>query len=99
LNQTLEHRVAARTPELAAANLDLEAFSYSVSHDLRAPLRAIDGFAQILSEDYAAPMSSETYDYLLRIQQSTRHMAQLVDDLLNFARLGRNALRLFVSWP
>ncbi|HUG13776.1 MAG TPA: PAS domain S-box protein, partial [Thermomicrobiales bacterium] len=93
LNEQLERRVAERTAELEAANRELEAFSYSVSHDLRAPLRAINGFAQILLEDYAAELDPEPRRYLDLIVSNATHMGQLVDDLLSFARLSRQPIQ------
>ncbi|MGH9713445.1 MAG: PAS domain S-box protein [Candidatus Acidiferrales bacterium] len=78
--------------ELGAANKELETFSYSVSHDLRAPLRHIDGFARILKEEHAANLSSEGLRYLDRVLQAANHMGHLVDDLLNLARIGRKEL-------
>jgi signal transduction histidine kinase len=78
--------------ELRTANNDLEGFSYSVSHDLRAPLRAIDGFSQLLMDDRSSSISSETRHYLHRIRANVAHMASLIDDLLEFARCGRQAL-------
>ena len=92
LNEELEQRVLERTEQMAAANKELEAFSYSVSHDLRAPLRAIDGFSRILLEDYAAALPDEAKGYLNLVRDNTRQMAQLVDDLLAFSRLGRLSL-------
>jgi light-regulated signal transduction histidine kinase (bacteriophytochrome) len=89
----LEHRVAERTAELAAANQELEAFSYSVSHDLRAPLRAIDGFARILIEEHAARLDSGAQRYLHRVRDGAQRMGQLIDDLLAFSRLSRLPLR------
>jgi PAS domain S-box-containing protein len=78
--------------ELTAANKELEAFSYSVSHDLRAPLRAIDGFSQILLEEYSAALPAEAQEYLRDVRANTQCMGQLVDDLLALARLGRQPL-------
>lgn len=89
LNGELEQRVQARTNELEAANRELEAFSYSVSHDLRAPLRAIDGFSKILIADYGASLPADAAEYLTDIRSNARVMGQLVDDLLAFSRLGR----------
>jgi signal transduction histidine kinase len=96
LNAELEQRVAIRTAEFAATNKELEAFSYSVSHDLRAPLRHIDGFSKILVEDFGE-ISGEARGYLERIRESVRHMGRLLDDLLNLARLGRHELRRQVT--
>jgi PAS domain S-box-containing protein len=93
LNERLEHLVAERTAELEAANRELEAFSYSVSHDLRAPLRAISGFARILLEDYAEELEADPQRYLHLIVDNTQHMGELVDDLLAFARLSRQPLQ------
>ena len=78
--------------ELTAANKELEAFSYSVSHDLRAPLRAIDGFSQILLEEYSAALPAEAQEYLHDVRANTQCMGQLVDDLLALSRLGRQPL-------
>jgi len=89
----LERRIGERTSQLEFANKELESFSYSVSHDLRAPLRAINGFSQILSEDYGARVPEEARRHLDQIQDNAKKMGQLVDDLLNFSRLGRQALQ------
>jgi signal transduction histidine kinase len=89
LNESLERRVGDRTAELAAANRELETFTYSVSHDLRAPLRQIDGFSRILLEHVGPGLDSKSQHYLRRIQEGTQHMGRLVDDLLNLAQLGR----------
>lgn len=93
LNETLEHRVQARTRELAAANRELESFSYSVSHDLRAPLQVIDGFARALESRHGDRLDGQARHYLDRICENTRQMGQLIDDLLNLARVTRAELR------
>ncbi|HEY8932985.1 MAG TPA: ATP-binding protein, partial [Rariglobus sp.] len=92
LNTQLEQRVVERTSQLEAANKELEAFSYSVSHDLRAPLRAVDGFSQALTEDYGAQLPEEGRSYLATIRAETQRMGQLIDDLLTFSRLSRTSL-------
>ncbi|QRN96892.1 CHASE3 domain-containing protein [Archangium violaceum] len=89
----LESRVAQRTAELTAANQELESFSYSVSHDLRAPLRAIDGFAQALREDEAERLSPSSLQLLERLQAAATRMGQLIDDLLQLSRVTRAELR------
>lgn len=94
LNEELEARVLARTTQLEAANKELEAFSYSVSHDLRAPLRAMDGFSKILMEDYADQLDEDARHYLELVRQNTTSMSQLIDDLLAFSRLSRQPLKL-----
>ena len=88
----LEHQVVERTQALRETNAELEAFSYSVSHDLRAPLRAIHGFARILLEDHGAELQPEAKRVLGVIDENTRRMGQLIDDLLSFSRLGRKEL-------
>lgn len=93
LNAELELRVQERTAELAAANQELEAFSYSVSHDLRAPLRSINGFSQALLEDYGAQLDAAALGYLQRVRGASQHMAVLIDDLLELARVTRSELR------
>jgi PAS domain S-box-containing protein len=94
LNNDLEQRVIQRTAELEAANKELEAFTYSVSHDLRAPLRHISGFSKILSEEYGSTLAPEAQHNLQRILEGTRRMGLLVDDLLNLGRVGRHEVRL-----
>jgi PAS domain S-box-containing protein len=94
LNLELEQRVRSRTAELEAANKELEAFNYSVSHDLRAPLRAIDGFARILEEDFAPQLGDEGRRVLGVIVREERRMEALVNDLLRLSRLGRQVLDL-----
>ncbi|MCL4501500.1 MAG: DUF3365 domain-containing protein [Deltaproteobacteria bacterium] len=94
LNEELERRVRDRTLQLEQANQELEGFSYSVSHDLRAPLRAINGFARILRENYADPLDREGLRLLGIISANSIKMSQLIDDLLAFARLGRHKLKI-----
>jgi signal transduction histidine kinase len=89
LNETLEHRVLERTAELALANRELESFSYSVSHDLRAPLQVIDGFSRALSTRYAGGLDDQAQHYLARIRVNTQQMSHLIDDLLALARVTR----------
>jgi PAS domain S-box-containing protein len=92
-NEDLEQRVAERTALLEAANKELEAFSYSISHDLRAPLRAIDGFTRIVMEDYASELPDEAKTYLRDVRANTQRMGELVDDLLAFSRLSRQPVK------
>ncbi len=92
-NASLEARVRERTAQLESANRELEAFSYSVSHDLKAPLRAIDGAAGIMKMKFGAQLPAGTEPYLARISQSARRMGVLIEGLLEFARLSRQALR------
>ena len=92
LNAELEERVRERTAQLETANRELESFSYSVSHDLRAPLRAIDGFGQALLDDFPEHLPGDAKRYLSRIRASTQHMAQLIEDLLKLARVSRGPL-------
>jgi len=92
LNADLEQRVSERTAQLEAANKELESFSYSVSHDLRAPLRAVNGFAKILKEDFSAEMSPVARGFLVKIIDSGGKMGQLIDELLDFSRIGRKPI-------
>ncbi len=93
LNRSLEQRVAQRTAELKEVNAELESFSYSVSHDLRAPLRAIDGYSKIIGEQCADKLSPDELRLLERVRVNTQRMAQLIDDLLNLARVARAEIR------
>ncbi|WP_146180295.1 ATP-binding protein [Opitutus sp. ER46] len=92
LTHILEQRVAQRTAELEESNRDLEAFIYSISHDLRAPLRNMAGFAAIIAEDYAGRIPAEVTSHVQRILHGNEKMLRLVDDLLRFSRLGRTPL-------
>jgi light-regulated signal transduction histidine kinase (bacteriophytochrome) len=89
LNENLERRVGERTAELQAMNKEPEAFTYSVSHDLRAPLRHIDGFSRLLQEEYSSELDDTAQHYLDRIRTGTLNMGRLIDDLLNLSRIGR----------
>jgi PAS domain S-box-containing protein len=93
LNEELELRVAERTAQLEAANTELEAFSYSVSHDLRAPLRSIDGFSKLLAEEFGTILPGEAQRYLSVIQSNAHQMGLLIQDLLSFSRLSRQPLK------
>lgn len=92
LNQDLERRVQERTAQLEAVNKELEAFSYSVSHDLRSPLRSIDGFSQALLEDYGSSLDAQGQNYLQRVCAATHRMGQLIDDMLNLSRVTRSEM-------
>ncbi len=94
LNEELDERVRRRTAELEATNKDLEAFTYSVSHDLRGPLRHIDGFSKLLLEEYSADLPEDARRHLSRIRDGTRRMGMMVDDLLNLTRVGRKELSM-----
>ncbi|MGE3539370.1 MAG: ATP-binding protein [Candidatus Tectimicrobiota bacterium] len=91
-HDVLEQRVIERTAELEVANRELEAFSYSISHDLRAPLRAINGFARILLEEHTSALPEEAQEYCHFLRDNAQHMGQLIDDLLAFSRLSRQPL-------
>ncbi len=92
LNMELENRVAERTAQLEFANKELESFAYSVSHDLRAPLRAIDGLSRILQEKYAAQAPPEARQHLDMVRDSAQKMQRLIEDILDFSRLSRQPL-------
>lgn len=92
LNEDLEHRVRERTQELQAANKELESFSYSVSHDLRAPLRSIQGYMKIFDEEYASKLDDEARRIMNIVLNNAGKLGQLIDDLLEFSRLGRTQL-------
>jgi PAS domain S-box-containing protein len=93
LNTALEERVLERTAQLKAANDELEAFSYSVSHDLRAPLRHVSGFVELLEREAEASLSEKSLRYLSTISKSAQRMGELIDDLLTFARIGKSDLQ------
>ena len=92
LNLTLEQQVRDRTSQLEAANRDLESFSYSVSHDLRQPLRGLNGFSRVLLDDYSDSLDSSGRDYLRRIQAASSHMSHLIDGMLNLSQVSRVGL-------
>jgi PAS domain S-box-containing protein len=94
LNEELEQRVIERTQQLEAMNAELEAFAYSVSHDLRAPLRAINGFSQILLEDYGSQLDATGQEYLYRQRMATQRMGRLIDDLLQLSRVTRREIHI-----
>jgi PAS domain S-box-containing protein len=93
LNEELEQKVIERTAQLEATNKELEAFAYSASHDLRAPLRAMDGFSRILLEDHALELSAEAQRYLHLVRNNAQQMDWLINDLLTFSRLSRQPLK------
>jgi PAS domain S-box-containing protein len=94
LNASLEQKVLERTAQLEAANRELESFAYSVSHDLRAPLRSIDGFSHALLEDYRDRLDEAGRDYLQRVRKSSQRMAALIDDLLELSRITRTEMHM-----
>lgn len=94
LNQELERRVIERTAQLEAVNKELESFCYSVAHDLRAPLRAIDGFGMILQKSYGETLDVEGHDCIERLRAATQRMGHLIDDLLNLSRIARSEMRM-----
>lgn len=94
LNVELEQRVERRTAQLAAKNHELETFTYSVSHDLKAPLRGIDGYSRLLLEDYADKLDEEGKRFLQSVRQASVHMGQLIDDLLAYSQIERRSLQL-----
>jgi len=91
-NQQLEEKISERTEELERANKELEAFSYSVSHDLRSPLRALNAYSQMFEEDYAELLDAKAMKLLGNIQRNAKRMGRLIDDLLEFSKLGRKEL-------
>jgi PAS domain S-box-containing protein len=93
LNEELEARIAERTVRLAEINKELEAFSYSVSHDLRAPLRSIDGFSRALLEDYTEKVDETGRNYLKRVRDATQRMGLLIDDMLKLSRITRSEIQ------
>jgi signal transduction histidine kinase len=92
LNTDLERRVQQRTAELVASNEELESFTYSVSHDLRAPLRHVDAYAQMLEEEFGEKLAPEAQNFVKKIRQGSHNMRQLVDDLLNLSHIGKTEL-------
>src|SRR5208283_1829629 len=93
LNRQLEQRVKDRTAQLEASNDELEAFAYSVSHDLHAPLRGIDGWSLALLEDYGPKLDQNAHQYLERVREETQRMGRLIDDLLKLSRFTRVELQ------
>ena len=93
LNRTLEQRIKDRTKQLERANKELESFAYSVSHDLRAPLRSMDGFSVALLEDYADKLDDQGKDYLQRVRNASKRMAQLIDGILELSRTTRSEVK------
>ena len=93
LNAALEDRVKQRTADLSEANKELESFAYSISHDLRAPLRGIDGFSHLLADEYGDRIDGQGQEYLTRVRQAAQRMGTLIDDLLDLSRVNRRELR------
>jgi PAS domain S-box-containing protein len=93
-NAELEHRVAERTGQLSDANRELEAFTYTVSHDLKAPLRGIDGYSQLLEEEYGPTLNDEARGFIVRIRRGVEQMSALINDLLAYSRMERRTLEL-----
>jgi PAS domain S-box-containing protein len=93
LNAELEARVERRTAELSEANRELESFAYSISHDLRAPLRGIDGFSRLLQEEYGAGLDQQGNEYLTRVRRAAQRLGTLIDDLLELSRVSRQEMR------
>jgi PAS domain S-box-containing protein len=93
LNAELERRVQERTAELTAANRELESFAYSISHDLRAPLRGIDGFSKLLTDEYRERLDEQGIDYLDRVRRAAQRMGTLIDDILELSRVTRQEMR------
>lgn len=93
LNAALENRVLSRTAELTEANKELESFSYSISHDLRAPLRGIDGFTHLLLAEYGDRLDAKGQDYLDRVRRAAQRMGMLIDDLLDLSRVNRREMK------
>jgi light-regulated signal transduction histidine kinase (bacteriophytochrome) len=93
LNSELEERVLQRTMELTEANQELESFAYSISHDLRAPLRGIDGFSRLLQEEYEQRLDTQGREYLARVRRAAQRMGTLIDDLLELSRMTRQEMK------
>jgi signal transduction histidine kinase len=94
INQELEERVVQRTAQLVAANKELEAFAYSIAHDLRSPLRGLDGFSQILLEEYNHNLDKQGKNYLHRLRSAAQLLGKLIDDLLNLSRITRDEMKI-----